>query len=90
MLIIPVICKNFVNLFATSFSLLYYSVHPKESYMQIYPAILLLLIILLLMESLPPNPIVLVRLVAIISPYLDMIFSNLCTDVCHKVSHCYY
>jgi hypothetical protein len=28
-------------------------------------------------------------MVAIISPYLD-IFSNLCTDICHEVSHCYY
>jgi hypothetical protein len=29
-------------------------------------------------------------LVAIISPYLDIIFSNLCTDICHKVSNFYY
>lgn len=89
-LMIPVICKNFINLFATSFSLSYDSVHPKESYGQIYQTVLLSITILLLMESLPPNAVFLVRSVAIISPYLDIIFSNLCTDICHKVSHCYY
>ena len=36
------------------------------------------------------NAIVLVWLVAIISPYMDIIFSNLCTGICYKVSHCYY
>jgi len=63
---IPVICKNFV-----------------ESQGMIRADLSHCFVInyyLVLMGSLPPNAVVLVWLVAIISPYMDIIFYNLCTD----------
>jgi hypothetical protein len=38
------------------------------------------------MGYLPLNAIVLVLLVEIVSPYFDVMFSNLCIDFCNKVS----
>jgi hypothetical protein len=54
--------------------------------MFIWSVIFLLITILLLMGSLPLNAIVLVLLVETVTPYFYVMFSNLHTDFCNKVS----
>ena len=54
-LMILVICKKFINLLATSFSLSYDSVHPKEWYVQIHQSVLLSVTILYMFISVFPR-----------------------------------